>query len=169
MPSKFLTPFRATHLARLKVRNRSKEIFKMQQMNSLNDNTNAASGVAQNKNGPRSSFWQKGRSKSKLHFSPEADRNWKLINAFATRLGRKRGQRKVSVLEFVPSIEIFAWEIGMSLHSMKKNKNWFCRQGSIILILLEFPLPSVVAPILLSLIKAGSFSTPVFMQSCLLR
>ena len=64
--------------------------------------------------------------------------------------GGKWGQYKVSVFELVQNIEIFAWATGTSLHSMKKNRNWFGRQSSIISIVLEFPLPSVVALMLLS-------------------
>ena len=59
-------------------------------------------------------------------------------------------QCTVSVLELVPSIGIFAWVTGISYHSIEKNRNWFGRQSSIIFILLELPLPSVVALILLS-------------------
>ena len=37
------------------------------------------------------SLGRKARLKSKLHSLPQADRNWKPINAFATRLGRQIG------------------------------------------------------------------------------
>ena len=75
-------------------------------------------------------------------------------------------QRTVSVLELVATIGIFPWATGKSLHSMEKNRNWFERQSSIILILLEFPLPSGMALILLSSMTAGSFSTQVYERRC---
>ena len=77
-------------------------------MNSSNDNINTASGVAQDK---KVCVWALGRgarSKNKLHFPPQPDRNWKFINAFATRLGRQMGHCTISVLELVPGIGIFA-------------------------------------------------------------
>ena len=42
--------------------------------------------------------------------------------------GGKWGQRTISVLELVPNVEIFAWAIGTSFHSIEKNRNWFGRQ-----------------------------------------
>ena len=63
----------------------------MYKMNNLNDNIYAASGVAQNK---RVRVWALDRracSKSKLHSPPQADRNWKPINAFATHLESHMG------------------------------------------------------------------------------
>ena len=55
-------------------------------MNNPNDNIYAALGVAQNK---RVRVWPLDRracSKSKLHSPPQADRNWKPINAVPTHL-----------------------------------------------------------------------------------
>ena len=60
-------------------------------MNSLNDNIVTASGVEQNK---KVRVWALGRgsySKSKLYSPPQADHNWKPINAFAGHLGRQMG------------------------------------------------------------------------------
>ena len=58
-------------------------------MNSLNDNIYTAPGVARYKNVRDRALGRGARSKSKLHSLPLADRNWKPINAFATRLGRQ--------------------------------------------------------------------------------
>ena len=62
---------------------------KCSKMNSPNDNIHIASGVAQDE---KVCVWALGRGarlKSKLHSLPQADRNWKSINAFTTRLGRQ--------------------------------------------------------------------------------
>ena len=59
-------------------------------MNSSNDNCTAL-GIAQDE---KVHIWALGRgshSKSKVHSSPQADHNWKPINAFATHLGKKMG------------------------------------------------------------------------------
>ena len=81
-------------------------------MNSPSHNIYTASGVAQDKMVRVRALGRKVFSKSKLQFSPKADRNWKSSNAFATRLGRQMGAATVSVLEFVPNIGIFAWATG---------------------------------------------------------
>ena len=60
-------------------------------MNSTNDNIHTASGVAQNKNVRVQALGRGAHSKSKLHSPPQADRNWKPINAFAVCLGRQMG------------------------------------------------------------------------------
>ena len=104
-------------------------------MNTSDVHIYAALGVAQDKKVCVRALGREVRSKSKLNSSPEADRNWKSINAFATRLGRKMGQHTLSILKLVPNIEMFAWGTGTSLYSMEKNRNWFSRQSSIILIL----------------------------------
>ena len=60
-------------------------------MNSSNDNIHTASGVAQDK---KVRVWVFGRGallKSTLHFPPSADRKWKPIYVFATRLGKQMG------------------------------------------------------------------------------
>ena len=116
-------------------------------MNSLQDNIYIVSGVAMEK---KVCIWALGRGarKSKLYSPPQPDRNWKPIDAFVTLLQRQIGQRTVSVLELVSNIGIFAWETETLLHSIEKNRNWFGRHSSIILILLGFPLPSFVTLIL---------------------
>ena len=48
-------------------------------------------GVTQDKKVHVWTLGRVARSKSKLHFSPQPDRNMKPINAFATRLGRQMG------------------------------------------------------------------------------
>ena len=60
-------------------------------MNSPNNNIYTASGVAQDKKVRIRALGRRARLKSKLHFPPQADRNLKLINTFATRLGRRMG------------------------------------------------------------------------------
>ena len=55
-------------------------------MNSSNDNIYSASGVAQNKHVRVRALDRGTRSKGNLYSPPQADRNWKPINAFATRL-----------------------------------------------------------------------------------
>ena len=119
-------------------------------MNSPNGNIRTASGVAQDKKVRVRPSGREACSKSKLHFPPQADHNWKSVNAFATRLGRQMGATENICINLVPNIEIFAWETGTSLHSIENNRNWFWKQSSIILILMEFPLPSIVALIQLS-------------------
>ena len=61
-------------------------------MNSSNDNIHTASSVAQDKKVHTRVLGRGARSKSKLHFPPQADYNWKLINALATRLGKQMGE-----------------------------------------------------------------------------
>ena len=58
-------------------------------MNRSNDNFYTASGVAQDKNFCVRALGRETRLKNKLHSPPQVDRNWKPINAFATRLGRQ--------------------------------------------------------------------------------
>ena len=60
-------------------------------MNSPNDNIHTASGVAQNKGTCVRALGEGTCFKSKLHSSPQLDRNWKPINAFATYLRRQMG------------------------------------------------------------------------------
>ena len=99
--------------------------------------------------------------KSKRHFPSQADRNWKPINAFATHLEGING----SSAQYLYS----SWsQPSGSLHGQLERHftQWKRteteRQSSIILILLEFPLPSVMALILLNSMTAGSFSTQVY-------
>ena len=77
-------------------------------MNNLNDNIHTASGVAQDKKVRVRALGRGARSKSKLHSTPQADRNWKPINTFAMHLGKQRGHRTISVLQLIPNIGIFA-------------------------------------------------------------
>ena len=118
-------------------------------MNSPNDNIHTASGVAQDKSVRVRALGRGACSKCKLHSPLQADRNWKHIYSLRVWGGKWR-QPTVSVLELVPNIRVFAWATKTLLHSREKNRKWFGRQSSIILILLEFLLPSVVALILLS-------------------
>ena len=118
-------------------------------MNRANDNIYTASGIAQDKKVRVQALGRGVRSKSKLH-SPQANHNWKLINASLRVWRGKWGERTVSVVELVPNNRIFAWPTGTYLHSTETNKNWFGRQSTTILILLGFPLLSVMALILLS-------------------
>ena len=60
-------------------------------MNSPNDNTHTPLGVVLDKKICIQSLGKEVHSKSKLHSLPQADRNWKPINAFATCLGRQMG------------------------------------------------------------------------------
>ena len=119
-------------------------------MNNPNGNIHTASGVA---NDEKVRVWALSRgalSKSNLHSPQQADRNWKPINAFATHLGRKMGAAHNVCTRVGPKHQNLCmgnWNV-TSLNG--KSRNWFGRQSSIILIFLEFPLPSVVALILLS-------------------
>ena len=130
-------------------------------MNNSTDNIHTVSGVAQNKKVCAGVLGRGVRSKSKLRSPPQADHNWKPTNAFSTRLGKQMGATHSIYTGIGPK----HWDLRMStsLHSMEKSRNWFGRKSSIILILLELPLLSVVAPILLSGMTAGSFSTQVKM------
>ena len=58
-------------------------------MNSLNGNIHIVSSVAQDKKVCVRALGGGARLKNKLHSPPQPDRNWKPINAFATRLRRK--------------------------------------------------------------------------------
>ena len=91
-------------------------------INSPNDNIYTALGVAQNEKFRVWALGKGARLKSKLHSLPQADRTWKPINVIATHLGKRLGQRIVSVLELVPNIGIFAWGNGTLLHSRDKNR-----------------------------------------------
>ena len=119
-------------------------------MNSPNHNNHTASGVAQNEKVRVRALARGARLKSKLHSPPQDDRNWKLVNTFATRLGRQMGEAHSICTQVGPKHRNLCMATRTSLHLMEKNRNWFWRQSSIILILLKFSLPSVVAPSLLS-------------------
>ena len=96
-------------VVRLKVKNIPKQ------------SNNTALGVMQNK---KVCIWALEREtllKSKLHSPPQADHNWKPINAFPTCLGRQMEVVHVSALKLVPSIRIISWASEMSLHSWKKT------------------------------------------------
>ena len=60
-------------------------------MNSPKNNIRTALGVAQDKKVRVRALGRGVRSKWKLYSPPQADHNWKPINAFATRLWRKIG------------------------------------------------------------------------------
>ena len=112
-------------------------------MTQSNNSIHTALGVAQDKKVRVRALGRGARSKSKLHFPPQADRNWKPINAFATRLGRKMGT--------APSIctRVGSKHRDLFLGNWKEQELvWEAEQY--VLILLEFPLPSFVALILLS-------------------
>ena len=99
--------------------------------------------------------------KSKLHSPPQADHNWKPINAFPTCLGRQMEVVHSICTQIGPKHQdlcMGSWNI---TSFMEKNRNWFGRQSSIILVLLESPLPSIMVLIPLSWMKAESFSTQV--------
>ena len=60
-------------------------------MNNSNYNIHTASGIAQDKKVRVRALIGKTRSKSKPHFSPQSERNWKPIIAICYALGRKMG------------------------------------------------------------------------------
>ena len=86
-----------------------KQSNKCGKTNSSNDNIHTASGIAQDKKVCIWALSRWGCSKSKLHSPPQADHNWKPINAIAMRLRKQMRAGTVSVLKLVPNIEIFGW------------------------------------------------------------
>ena len=78
---------------------------------------------------------------------------------FDTRLGRQMGTAQSILTRFGPKhrdLHVGNWNVS-SLN--EKKQELYGRQTSIIFVLLDFPLPSVGALILLSLMKVESFST----------
>ena len=125
-------------LVRSKVKNRPKQ------------SNNTALGVMENK---KVCVWALGRGtllKSKLHSPSQTDYNWKPINAFPTCLGRQMEVVHSICTQIGPKHQDFCMGIWNFTSLMEKNRNWFGRQSSIILILLESPLPSFMVLIPLS-------------------
>ena len=111
---------------------------------------NTALGVMQNK---KVCVWALGRGtllKSKLHSPPQVDCNWKPINAFPTCLERKMDVVHSICTQIGPKHQDLCMGIRNVTLLMEKNRNWFGRQSSIILILLKSPSPSVMVMIPLS-------------------
>ena len=119
-------------------------------MNSSNDNIHIALGIMQDK---KVCVWALGRGaclKSKLHSPSQADHNWKpQLSVHSLCFGEaNEGSTQYPYSNWSQTSGSLHGQL--QLHSREKNRNWFGRQSSIISILLEFPLPSVVALILLS-------------------
>ena len=75
-------------------------------------------------------FYIPGRWKSKLHFSPKTDRNWKPINAFATRLRRQMGAAHSICTRVAPkhwNIRMGNWNV-TSLNGKEQKLVWEAEQ-----------------------------------------
>ena len=99
-------------------------------MNSSNDNIHTASSVAQDEKVRVSALGSGARSKSKLHFPPQADRYWKPINAFATLLGRQIGAMQSICTRVGPKhrdLRMGNWNI-TSLNEKKQELIWEAEQ-----------------------------------------
>ena len=99
-------------------------------MNSPNDNIHTASGVAQDKKVRVRALGRGACLKSKLHFPPEADRNRKPINAFATRLGRQTGAAHSICTRVGPKQRDFRmsnWNV-ISLNGKEQELVWEAKQ-----------------------------------------
>ena len=99
-------------------------------MNSSNGNIYPRSSIAQNKKVCIQTLSRGAHLKSKLHSPPQADCNWKPINAFATHMGRKMGAAHSICTQVDPKhwdLHMGNWSV-TSLNEKKEELLWEAKQ-----------------------------------------